>query len=233
MESAYVSMGGDRSLESKPAAAPGGARPRGARGHLTGERNAILHGVERHPTAIMRERTIGATRWRSSCGRALPPLVERRKALWPLLESAEVELAAADIALPAVVDRRRRGELIRGDGGRSVPAVAERCVKRRRRLAAPIREGWPSPPIPQATSGITWASTCQDGRAMAYSASAAPAPAPRSARVPRQIRTRRAARKIRPWPRTHPATSSSCGTASSRTTRGTVPSANATARLSR
>ena len=66
---------------------------------------------------------------------------------------------------------------------------------------------------------VVWTELARTARPTASSASATPAPAPRSAPSSVSTPTRRASRTVRPWPRTPPATSSSSGRASRRTAR--------------
>ncbi len=89
------------------------------------ERDALIRGAEGHASAILRERThwgdplalllrAGVAAAREEVARAVA-----------LLESAEAGLVAADMALHAAAARRRRGELMGGDAGRSLVAAAD------------------------------------------------------------------------------------------------------------
>jgi hypothetical protein len=117
----FVQMGFIRGIDSR-------ARRRlaaAAQTTDTGERGAILRGVEDHAKAIMRERT----HW----GDPLALLLRAGAAVTggeterslTLLTSAEAGLVAADMALHAAVARRRRGELMGGDAGQSLVASAD------------------------------------------------------------------------------------------------------------
>ena len=64
-----------------------------------------------------------------------------------LVERAEVDLAAADMPLHAMMARRRRGELL-GDAGIAIVHEADawcaaRGIRRPDRFAAMLAPGWP------------------------------------------------------------------------------------------
>ena len=110
------------------------------------EREALLRGAEEHAGAILREKTrwadplalllrAGAAATRGETERALS-----------LIEPAEASLAAADMALYAAVARRRRGELMGGEGGRDLVAAAdawmsEQGIRNPERMAAMLTPG--------------------------------------------------------------------------------------------
>jgi eukaryotic-like serine/threonine-protein kinase len=117
----FVQTGYIRGLDSR-------ARRRlAAAAHATGpgERRTLVQGAEGHARAILREKTrwgdplalllrAGAAATRGEPERAVP-----------LLESAEDGFVAAEMALHTAAARRRRGELVGGDAGRSLLASAD------------------------------------------------------------------------------------------------------------
>jgi hypothetical protein len=141
----FVQMGFIRGIDSR-------ARRRLAMAaQATGgsERSELLRGVDAHADAIVKEKT----RWGSPLAfllraGAAATRGEHERAL-PLLESAEAGLSAADMALHAVVCRRRRGELLGGDAGRELVAAADawmagQGIRRPERMAAMLAPGrWP------------------------------------------------------------------------------------------
>ena len=112
----------------------------------TGERQALLRGVEEHARTILREKTpwgdalalllrAGAAATRGETEQSLS-----------LLEPAETGLAAADMALHAAVARRRRGELLGGDTGRGLVAavdawMAGQTIRNPERMTAMLAPG--------------------------------------------------------------------------------------------
>jgi serine/threonine protein kinase len=120
----------------------------GAAAHSTnaGERNALVQGAERHARAILRQ----GTRW----GDPLALLLRAGAAATRgegdravrLLESAEEGFAAAEMALHTAAARRRRGELIGGDAGRSLVTSADswmsgQSIKNPERMTAMLAPG--------------------------------------------------------------------------------------------
>jgi hypothetical protein len=120
----------------------------GAASHTTDarERRDLLRGVEGHAGAILRERThwgdplavllrAGAASTRGESERAVR-----------LLQSAEAGFDAAEMALHAAAARRRRGELMGGDAGRTLIAAADawmggQSIKNPERMTAMLAPG--------------------------------------------------------------------------------------------
>jgi hypothetical protein len=138
----FVQMGFIRGIDSR-------ARRRLAMAaHTTdaAERDELLRGAEGHASAILRERT----HWGDPLALLLRASVaatrgETARAL-PLLESAEVGLTVAEMALHAAAARRRRGELVGGETGRGLVAAADawmagQGIKNPERMAAMLAPG--------------------------------------------------------------------------------------------
>jgi serine/threonine protein kinase/tetratricopeptide (TPR) repeat protein len=91
----------------------------------TSERDSLLRGAEGHAETILRQRT----RWGDPLALLLRAGAaasrgETESAL-SLLVSAEAGFVAADMALYAAATRRRRGEVMGGDGGRELASAAD------------------------------------------------------------------------------------------------------------
>jgi hypothetical protein len=138
----FVQVGFIRSHDTR-------ARRRLASAALTageGERTAHLRAAEAHARKILRERT----HW----GNPLALLLRAGAAATrgdgddaiTLLDSAETGFGAADMALHAAAARRRRGELMGGDAGRSLVASADawmsgQKIKNPERMTAMLAPG--------------------------------------------------------------------------------------------
>ena len=110
------------------------------------ERRDLLRGAEEHARTMLREKT----RWGDALALLLRAGVaatrgETERAL-SLLEPAEAGLVAVEMALHAAVARRRRGELLGGDTGRGLVAVADawmttQTIKNPERMTAMLAPG--------------------------------------------------------------------------------------------
>jgi hypothetical protein len=138
----FVQVGFIRGLETR-------ARRRLALAAQTADaagRQALLRGAEEHARTILREKTLwgGALALVLRAG-AAATRGETERAL-SLIEPAEAGLAGADMALHASVARRRRGELLGGDTGRSLVASADawmsgQGIRNPKRMAAMLAPG--------------------------------------------------------------------------------------------